>query len=97
MSNRWFSLTSVAFVLTIGGIALSNRPSLAEASAGSTTEASCPLPALASLQVQPTGVDCRLVACVDDSDCAITQGCSHNGCSNPAPGQAFGSCTVQPQ
>lgn len=97
MLNRWFSLTSVAFVLTTGGIALSNRPSLAEASAGATAEASCPLPALASLQVQPTGVDCRQVACASDFDCEISQACSNNTCSHPAPGQAFGSCTVQPQ
>lgn len=97
MSNKWFSLTSVAAVLMICGIALSNQSSVADAKAGSTAEVSYPVSTPANFRVQPTSFDCRQVACADDTDCAITQGCSHNGCSHPAPGQAFGSCTVQPQ
>jgi hypothetical protein len=97
MLNRSVMMTLVAGVLICCGVALGGQSTPAEARSVSAPEVSESIPGFTTLQLQPSVVDCRFVACASDEDCAITSGCSHNLCSNPATGQAFGRCTVRPQ
>ena len=89
-------LSAVAAALLTFGVGLTSESSTASAAAP-RDQSSYPVTTPTQLQLHPTQVDCRFVACVDDQDCAISSGCSANSCSNPAPGQAFGRCTVRPR
>jgi hypothetical protein len=97
MFNRPFLLTFVIGALTVCGIALTSQSSVAEAGSAPASRASHVVATPDALQLHAPSIDCRFVACASDFDCQITTGCSHNTCSNPAPGQAFGQCTVRPQ
>ena len=97
MFNRPLLLTFVIGVLTVCGIALSSQSSVAEAGSAPASQASLAVATPDALQLHAPSIDCRFVACASDFDCQITSGCSLNACSRPAPGQAFGRCTVRPQ